>query len=490
MTESNVFRTVAYLAFALIVACYFAFDTSATLTDGPINRSSDAHQNARIAYHLVHTGVWGYDDVETDKPHPQMKREPLPILAIAAVLMVDPDFSGSYTIAQLTSAPLVKRVKVVNVFWVAVACIFMLLLCKEIFPNIIVAGVIGLLALAASNAMFFSRHADNLFTEIPASALMLGSSWCAVRFVRRRTTSRAIGLGVSLGALALTKAAFFYVGVGFVVLLLIMDLRASPSPVRAFFRDARFSYAAIMLAFLATLGPWVLRNAIEFGKPQIAKRGADVLALRVLITEQPLTGSLYAFSPDAYRPFLGPLWGYSPQDLQPGGKLFAILDAKHKRFDIYRKRMEAEGVASHGHADEAWLRKFAFGYIAQHPVRYLASIAVFAYRGMWFLDWAQLAPWMGPLTRAHAAALTLVCFLAIFFDALFRGNRVLIAALGLSIGSLFFYALFSHNIPRYNAPNTPFVILSLLWLIEATARKFIAGWWRSLPTTESPRAPS
>lgn len=119
MTELNVFRTVAYLAFALIVACYFAFDTSATLTDRPINRSSDAHQNARIAYHLVHTGVWGYDDVETDKPHPQMKREPLPILAIAAVLMVDPDFSGSYTIAQLTSASLVKRVKVVNVFWVA-----------------------------------------------------------------------------------------------------------------------------------------------------------------------------------------------------------------------------------------------------------------------------------------------------------------------------------------------------------------------------------
>src|SRR5262249_18553078 len=152
--------------------------------------------------------------------------------------------------------------------------IFMLLLCKEIFPNIIIAGVIGLLALVASNAVFFSQHADNLFTEIPASALILASSWCAVRFVRRRTLSRAIGLGVSLGALALTKAVFFYVGVGLVALLLIMDLRASASPLRAFFRDARLSYAAIVLAFLATLAPWVLRNYIEFGKPQIATRGA------------------------------------------------------------------------------------------------------------------------------------------------------------------------------------------------------------------------
>ena len=72
-----------YVLLALSVACYFAYVTFGYTTEDPIIR--DAHDNARAAYHLVHTGVMGADAVETANPKPQVRREPVLILVIAGV---------------------------------------------------------------------------------------------------------------------------------------------------------------------------------------------------------------------------------------------------------------------------------------------------------------------------------------------------------------------------------------------------------------------
>ena len=70
----------------------------------------------------------------------------------------------------------------------------------------------------------------------------------------------------------------------------------------------------------ATIAPWVARNVIIFGKPQIAA-GTDVTVLgtRMLLTEHTLLGQLYLYSPDDLRQrVFGPLTGYSDEDLKPG----------------------------------------------------------------------------------------------------------------------------------------------------------------------------
>ena len=73
----------------------------------------------------------------------------------------------------------------------------------------------ALITVVVSDLTFMSIGplVDRLYTELPAAALLLATSWCAVRFVHDENKSRAVALGVAMGILALTKAAFFYIGI-------------------------------------------------------------------------------------------------------------------------------------------------------------------------------------------------------------------------------------------------------------------------------------
>ena len=77
------------------------------------------------------------------------------------------------------------------------------------------------------------------------------------------------------------------------------------------------------------------------------------------------------------------------------------------------------------------------------------------------------------MSRAGALInlLVVLCFFGVFFGALFTRNQVLLAAFGLPAGLFFFISIFTHAMTRYNQAMTPFVILSVLWLIAALARE-------------------
>ena len=193
-----------------------------------------------------------------------------------------PAFAQSYTIPDLLDGRLTETVKGVNAFWRFLVVIFLFLLCRELFPDWRVAIVMALLCLIASESFFLSRPGivDRMYTELPEVALMLLASWSAVRFVHGKTKARALWLGVALGLLALCKAAFLYIGFGFILLLFVTD-RAEhfgPMPGKPAWRPFVLTYAVIALAMFATIAPWVARNAAIFGKPQIAA-GTDVTVL-------------------------------------------------------------------------------------------------------------------------------------------------------------------------------------------------------------------
>jgi hypothetical protein len=178
----------------------------------------------------------------------------------------------------------------------------------------------------------------------------------------------------------------------------------------------------------------------------------------MLITEQPLLGALYLFSPGGVKTHIvGPLTGYTQRDLEPGGRLSDLDAIKENKWQILKKRMAEEGYEG---GPGKWVKSAALNAAIQHPLRYIESIGVFAYKGMWFLERA------GALLNL----LMLLCFFGIFFGALFTRNQVLLAAFGLPAGLFFFISIFTHALTRYNMPMTPFVILSILWLFAALAR--------------------
>ena len=467
--EGGVFARLKYAwyaIFALAVASIFAGLTFPYTTQMAIIK--DAAQNTRAAYQLAHTGAMSEEKVETDTPRPQMRREPLPIVVIAAFLLLHPDFRQTYTIAELTNGPLAETVKGVNAVWRFLAAVFVFLLCVELFRDPPVAAVMAVICLIVSEPLFFAQPGivDRMYTELPEAALMLLAAWCAVRFVRIGSKLRALGLGIGLGLLALTKVSFFYIGLCFIAMLLATDrsTRFQVSPQGR--RWSRFlsTYAVIVLAMVATVAPWVVRNYVTFGNPQIASgTEASVLGTRMLLMEQPLLGQFYLYSPGSFRTRLvGPLTGFTKEDLNVGGRLEQAASVKENKWTILAERMQAEGYQGDS---QKWIKHAILNYAVQKPLRYIESIGVFAYKGMWFM---RDGGWLFNLVA-------LACFFGLFVGALVTRRQELVAAFGLPVGLFAFVSTFTHALTRYNAAMTPFVIISVLWLIAVLARKAYLG---------------
>jgi len=455
-------KTFCYVLLAALVSLWFGYRTTNYLTNNSL--TADAKQNAVTAHHVVNHGIWGYSEVDTANPRPTMQREPVPILVISTLLLLHPSFAEPYTIQDIVGGHLTKTIKLVNVFWRFLVVFFIFLLCFELFPSPTIAGVVALITVVVSDLTFMSigPFVDRLYTELPAAALLLATSWCAVRFVHDENKSRAVALGVAMGILALTKAAFFYIGIVFILLLFLPErLKLARQTDHQPLRQLRVTYGVLMAAFLATLSPWVIRNSITNGTPGIVNRAEDVLGLRMLLTEQGPLAMIYFSSPSPLKQRLGGTLGYSSADLKDGGRLDGIRFAKQRRGEIYKARMEAEGYKGNV---KPWLRRAVFFSIVHDPLLYLQSVGVFAYRGIWFMHPSGLLKDLEPMTFYVLSAISVLCFLGVFLGGLIARNKELIAAFGMGAGAFLFHSALTHAIPRYNAPLTPLVIISVLWL--------------------------
>ena len=171
------------------------------------------------------------------------------------------------------------------------------------------------------------------------------------------------------------------------------------------------------------------------------------------MTEQPLLGTLYLVSPGSMKTLVvGPLTGYTKQDLLPGGRLSRLIAVKEEKWELLKERMAAEGYKGES---GKWVKRAALDAAIQNPLSYFASIGVLALKGIWFMTSA------GALINL----LALLCFFGVFFGALFTRNQLLLAAFGLTAGLFFFISIFTHALTRYSSPMTAFVILSVLWLL-------------------------
>lgn len=210
-----------YILLACLLSLLTGYLSSGHSTDHPLK--ADGAQNARIAYHLIHTGVWGFDEVETPTPRPQSKREPLPILFNAALMLLDPAFQEPYTIKDLTAGSLVSEIKKVNILWVTLLSFAVFLMVGEMFRSTVTATVVAAATVALTFVTMMHSYFDKLVTELPAAMFILLASWLGLRFVRDRSVGNAILLGVALGLLTLVKASFLFVGIGYIILLFLIQ---------------------------------------------------------------------------------------------------------------------------------------------------------------------------------------------------------------------------------------------------------------------------
>ena len=458
-----------YLTFAILASLVMAIVVLGFVTPKPL--TGDSHQQVRIAYHLIHTGVWGYDNVETPTPRPQIKREPIPILPSAVLMLLDPAFDRAFSIADVTEGSLVARIKRVNAVWIFLASFGIFLVAADLFKWSVKSALFSVILVLICAYTLFIPSMDAMETEVPGAFFLLLATWLGIRFTRDSSVQNAVLLGVGLGLLSLVKAAFLYIGVGYIGLLFLVGTPIAGVAGRFAKPNVR-RYGLVLVALLATISPWIVRNVYNFYEPVITSRGGDVLAFRALLTEQPLDVWLFEFSPQNVRPAIAVLYGSSPDE----DEMEARYDRfKQDRWDFYYKnKLEKAGVKLHKRHAEVWLALQAVKYYAHHPIRYAASSLLFAYRGIWAVRPPDLpkpvkAPVRMMVTIINAAAF--LAFAALFVYALVRRNPVLTAFTGLAMGSFLFYSLFTHNIPRYSEPILPIVFLALLWCLNAVLLK-------------------
>jgi hypothetical protein len=180
----------------------------------------DGSQNLLIAYNLYQHGQYSLDPSHPFRP--VSAREPVfPWTTSLVMRLMDPARQAAFE--DYLRGEYLSSVKGINVLWIFSGLISIWMLGLALIGNRILAA----LAVVFSYAFFFQTTPNVFYTEMHTSVLMLWSALLAV-YVYGKSGPWALGLwlllGLLLGALALTKALFFYVGIVFIPLLALMSL--------------------------------------------------------------------------------------------------------------------------------------------------------------------------------------------------------------------------------------------------------------------------
>ena len=236
---------------------------------------------------------------------PTMKREPIPIFALALLIMSDKTLAQARPFDKLFNDEPLLILKRINIFWCFVAYIGICVLIFLMYDNILWRLLVPPTVLLLTNYSLMDQYVDRLTTEAVAAAALVWAAVALLAFSKSPTRYRAIGVGVALACAALVKAALFYVSIFAIVTLGLLYFITNYE--KEYKRRLRLSFTVLVLSFLTIVSIWVARNAIELNKFRIAERGGDVFYFRVLLMERPILGSIYHFSLSGFELPLGRL---------------------------------------------------------------------------------------------------------------------------------------------------------------------------------------
>jgi hypothetical protein len=456
--------------------------------------TGDAVENLRIANNVVVHRV--YSHLDGQPPRPTNQREPLPTLVLAGWILAVDRFAPRLR----DDADYPAVVRQVNLGWVLLGLLGVVLLTRSLTRSDLAAGVAAMVAFV----LFLGRPqvVNALYTELPAAALLTWLCLLAVLALRRPGGGMLLLLGVAMGLLALTKNAAHYVAlVAIPVFALLLYARAGEAGAAARLRGTGRRALVLALGFALTVAPWMLRNALVLETAELSGR-AGVLYGRALMngmTLEEVYGSIYIDGPQLYhRLVAGTRLAAQPEDLLAGGRwqrlnrgasdfvlndIVAARDGRpedaisfHRQVAAThareRERLTAQGVQHVEVELERWFRSEGLRLIREQPGRHALMTLPAAWRGFWGFPYGEL-----PLLSPGRAAL--VIDLINLAGGLALGGLALAGLLArrpewlaltlVPVGLLAFYALFTHNIPRYMMPVIPLMLVSLVslpWLLR------------------------
>ncbi|MFO7188438.1 MAG: hypothetical protein DIU74_002000 [Pseudomonadota bacterium] len=442
----------------------------------------DAYENLTAAYNLVHHGVMSIEDAPDAAPQPSEHREPLPILALAAYLAAIDPLLGEAPLAELASGAPARLLKYSNIPW---AVLLTLVLYGSVLRWTGSHGWAAFCTLAVHAQLAYQY--DFLYSEIAAAALLALSSATAALAVERRRPFYWLLAGLLFGAMALTKAAFFYVALvciaGLILWRLWCRLRAS---------EAVTPYAplALVLGMGIVVAPWMLRNYIHFDTPTLSGRGGIVLLTRALkngMSAEEYRGAWFAYAPRPLRRLTGKLTGFDDRDLKDGGRLVRLVrfaspadrpameQGRPEQAVSYYARanaMRTELERLHPQASEVeidrMLKARAMALLRADPWAHVATTPLFLWRG---------APY------------TLLILGVGLVYACYRRQAWLCVYVAPALLLLGFYGAVSHFIPRYAEPAWPVAAVVFAILAHAAWRTLRKRAGRRTRETELAQAP-
>jgi hypothetical protein len=456
------------------------------ITDTPV--MDDGFQNLQSAYNLKTWGVFSRERA-AGTPSPDNYREPLPPAVTAAFMYLLGD-AGACLNGDCSSQGFdVLTIKKINIGWALIT------LCASAVLSYMLTGsrwaTILVLLLIHYSFLRNPAYIDSLYTEIPASACMLVSALCVIACIRKPSPRLCLLTGLTLGLLPLSKAIFLYSLVPVVLLLLLfLSLHArktsAGNPIRGF--------VMLGIGLLVTIGPWMVRNSIHFDSMQLSSRGGLALYTRALINQMDayeFRAAFHYWGPGAYRRLVrNTALDIDDRDYERSGRAVRLNDSDGSSFfrdDVaaqneghpedarsfyriaraqrVRAIMDARQSGQHHerNAADKYLRDEALAMITQHPLRHLYVTVPLAWRGIWCFYGG------GVFTLLCTAAYGSFVFVCLWGFARKRWDILALTAVPFSL--LLFNAFLSNNLPRFNAPAIPFMVISMVVALQGVLQR-------------------
>lgn len=444
----------ALLVLGICVALVYGWMSRAT--DFPIVQP-DAYENLTAAYNLAHHGVISLDAHPQGMPSPSEYREPLPIAALALYIGA---VRGETTLGELVESQNARLLKHSNLPWGA-------LLALVVFVTIVrYTGSYGWAAFGTLATDYgLAEHYNGLYSEVSAAALLALACAAAAYAVHRRQGFWFLLTGLLFGALTLTKAAFLYVSVVLVFVLVVLGVWRV---LRAQSNDTLRAALLMGLGVAVVVGPWLVRNQLQFDRMTMSSRGGQVLLTRAVkngMTAEEYRGAWFAYAPRPLRWVTSRLTGFDKSDLVDDGRLerlaryvdlrdriapdqgrpdeavsyFAKVKAMHRQLEMAQTEPDPVAV-------DRELKRRAFALIEADPWAHLAATPLFLWRG---------APYVFCILMVGA------------FYAVARRRDWLLAYIAPALALVMFYALLTHFIPRYGDPLRPVAAVVFAVLVHA-----------------------
>lgn len=345
----------------------------------------------------------------------------------------------------------------------ALALVLVWLTARAVTGSEAVAWVALVLALLSGRHVFYANHflTENLVLPLLAAAgLVLVLAW--------QQRERRVGLllfvlaGALLGLATLTRPVFLYLAVVLALGLAGFALWRRPRPRRLLAGAAGLGLGCALVLF-----PWILRNAVEFGKPVVSQGyGGHTLAQRVAYNRMSWGEVGVAFLywlPDFGDTLAAALF---PE------RLYQRLTFDHPdSFYIYGNyTLQPQSLAAAGGEDRQ-VGYLVREHILTQPLRHTATTLALAWRGMFIAKYWGL--------------ITILAFTPVFVLALRRGWGTMIL---LALPPWFMvgvHAFLSVSVQRYNLILIPCLATAtawgLVWLYRRGWRRGVVSGLASLP---------